>query len=159
MEMRLLLAIATKLNVIPKQGNVSQAFVQSVLPDNKKYVCRPPAGCPLTPKNCYWQLLKTLYGLKRSPLCWYDAATKILKEIGFCQSPHAPCIFVGTLAKNQAPVYLGLYVDGFLFFRQSPQMEKKFMSQFGAKIKCTFLDKIDYFLGLKFKNKKMPKEM
>ena len=154
MEMRLLLAIAVKLNVIPKSGDVSQAFVQSFLPYNEVYVCRPPAGCPLTPKNMYWQLLKTLYGLKRSPRHWYDTATKILKDMGFKQSPHAPCLFVGTLAPHQPPVYLGLYVDDFLFFSQSPQMEKKFMEQFSSKIKCTFSEEPDYFLGLKFDNKK-----
>ena len=32
------------------------------------------------------------------------------------------------------------------------------MSHFGAKIKCTFSDKIDYFLRLKFENKKDVKE-
>ena len=28
------------------------------------------------------------------------------------------------------------------------------MSQFGAKIKCTFSDEVNYFLGLKFENNK-----
>ena len=154
MEMRLLLAIAVKLNVIPKQGDVSQAFIQSVLPPDETYVCRPPAGCPLTPKNSYWLLLKTLYGLKRSPRHWYETATKTLKEMGFRQCTHAPCLFIGTLAPNQPPVYLGMYVDDFLFFSQSPKMEQKFMDEFSAKLPCTFSTEVNYFLGLKFENKK-----
>ena len=83
MELQLLISIAVKLKVIPKSGDVSQAFVKSKLPENETYICRPPVGCPLTPKNTYWKLLKTLYGLKRSPRHWYDMATRILKELGF----------------------------------------------------------------------------
>jgi len=67
MELRLLISIAAKLNVIPKTGDVSQAFIQSYLPNNETYICYPPVGCPLTPPGSYWQLLKTLYGLRRSP--------------------------------------------------------------------------------------------
>ena len=150
MELRLLVSIAAKLKVIPKTGDVSQAFVQSTLPPDETYICRPPAGCPITPKNSYWKLLKTLYGLKRSPRHWYETAKQILKEMGFQQSKHSPCIFVGQLIKNQPPLYLGLYVDDFIFFSQSNAVEKKFMETFSNKITCTFNDKIDYFLGIKF---------
>mmetsp|Transcript_9510 Transcript_9510/g.13480 ORF Transcript_9510/g.13480 Transcript_9510/m.13480 type:complete len:120 (-) Transcript_9510:508-867(-) len=79
-------------------------------------ICRPPVGCPLRPKNSYWKLLKTLYGLKRSPRHWYEMAKTILKNLGFRQSKHSPCIFVGQLIPHQPPLYLGLYVDDFIFF-------------------------------------------
>mmetsp|Transcript_16753 Transcript_16753/g.23719 ORF Transcript_16753/g.23719 Transcript_16753/m.23719 type:complete len:97 (+) Transcript_16753:734-1024(+) len=78
MELRLLIAIAVNLKVIPKSGNISQAFVQSKLPDDKTYICRPPVGCSIIPKNIYWKLLKTLYGLKRSPRHWYEMVKTIL---------------------------------------------------------------------------------
>ena len=122
MELRLLISIAVKLKTLPKSGDVSQAFVQSNLPPNETYICRPPVGCPITPKNSYWQLLKTLYGLKRSPKHWYELAKKILLEIGFQQCKHSPCIFIGQLIPRQAPVYLGLYVDDFIFF---PKVHKQ----------------------------------
>jgi len=102
---------------------------------------------PAHSKKLLLAVTKNFYGLKRSPRHWYDTATSILKEMGFTQSPHSPCIFVGTLAKHQPPVYLDLYVDDFLFFSQSRQMEKKFMEIFGAKVKCTYSNELDYFLG------------
>ena len=154
MELRLLISIAAKLNVIPKTGDVSQAFIQSYLPNNETYICRPPVGCPLTPPGSYWQLLKTLYGLRRSPRHWYELAAKTLKQIGFVQSTHAPCIFVGTIIPHQPPIYLGLYVDDFMFFSQSRKVEEKFQHEFSSKLKCTFSEKIDYFLGIKFNCKK-----
>ena len=78
-ELPLLIAIATQMKVIPKSGDVSQAFVQSVLPESKKYVVRPPKGCPLTPPNTYLLLKKTLYGLKCSPRHWYETCKHTLQ--------------------------------------------------------------------------------
>ena len=57
-ELRLILALSARNKCIPKTGNVSQAFCQSYLPDDEVYVCHPPSGCPITPENSYWRLLK-----------------------------------------------------------------------------------------------------
>ena len=72
LELKLLVALAVQLCCIPKSGDVSQAFVQSVLPEDKKYVIKPPEGCPITPSQTYLLLKKTLYSLKRSPHHWYE---------------------------------------------------------------------------------------
>ena len=100
LELRLLIAISVQLKVIPKSGDVSQAFVQSVLPDDEKYVLRPPNKCPLTPPKTYLLLKKTLYGLKRSPRHWYETCTKALVALGLQPCPNAPCIFTGTLIEG-----------------------------------------------------------
>lgn len=49
LENRLLTCIAAQMKVIPKSGDFIQAFCQSHLPDNEKYICKPPPGCPITP--------------------------------------------------------------------------------------------------------------
>ena len=153
-ELRLLLSIAVKNKCIPKTGDVSQAFCQSFLPKDEIYICKPPAGCPLTGENKYWRLKKTLYGLKRSPRHWYAMAKRLLTEIGFKQSKHAPCIFVGNLIENHPPIYLGLYVDDFLYFSESKEVEKKFEMEFAKKVPVTFDEEINYFLGIKFNNER-----
>ncbi len=43
-ELRLLISLATNVNRKMKSCDVSQAFCQSYLPENEKYVCRPPHG-------------------------------------------------------------------------------------------------------------------
>ena len=111
LELRLLIAIAAQKGCIPKSGDICQAFCQSYLPPGENYICRPLAGCPLTPSNSYLKLKKTLYGLKRSPRHFYELAKKILLSIGFHMHPASPCIFVGTMAPNTPPIYLGLYVE------------------------------------------------
>ena len=66
-DLRLLTAIATRNGRKVKSYDISQAFCQSYLPAQEKYVCRPPPGCPITPTNAFWLLKKTLYGPKQSP--------------------------------------------------------------------------------------------
>lgn len=95
-ELRLLVDIAAGQKCIPKTGDVSQAFCQSVLPENEKYVLHPPPGCPRTPKNSYWRLLRTLYGLKRSPRHWYEKDKSVLESLGLKKLKNLSCIFYGT---------------------------------------------------------------
>ena len=151
-ELRLLIAIAVQNHVIPKSGDVSQAFVQSVLPESEKYVIKPPKGCPLTPSKTYLLLKKTLYGLKRSPRHWYNTCRQTLIDIGLKPCPNAPCIFTGTLIEGQPPLYLGLFVDDFIYFSANSEVERKFEQLFGAKFNVDFSPEVTHFLGIKFTN-------
>ena len=151
-EVRLLCSISAQMKRIPKSGDVSQAFCQGVLPEGEEYVIRPPPGCPITPKNSYWKLVKTLYGLKRSPRHWYEKAKSILQELGLQQVQGSPCIFHGRLQKNLPPIYVGLYVDDFIYFSDSDSTEELFKEKFGQQIKTTFEGDISHFLGIAFNN-------
>jgi len=82
LELRLMVSIAIKFKCILNSGDFKQAFVQVLLPENEKYVLKPPIRCPLTEKNSYWLLHRTLYGLKRSTRHWYEKAIKILSAMG-----------------------------------------------------------------------------
>ena len=148
LEHRTLLSLATRLKCIPKTGDVSQAFCQGVLPEDEEYYIKPPPGCPLTKKGGYLKLLKMLYGLKRSPRHWYEKARKVLLKIGFKQCPNAPCLFVGTLIPGHPPIYLGLYMDDFVYFSQSRESEQLFEQRFQEEVNVDFNGQIGYFLGI-----------
>ena len=90
--------------------------------------------------------------MRRSPKHWYELAKKILLQIGFKQSKTSPCLFVGNLIEGEPPIYLGLYVDDFIYFSASPKVEKKFEEEFSKHVPVTFDTEIDYFLGIKFDN-------
>jgi len=150
LELRLMISLATKLRIIPKTGDVSQAFCQSVLPENEKYIIKPPKGCLITPSDVYLLLKKTLYGLKRSPCHWYDTCTKVLKSIGLRPCPNAPCLFTGTLIEGEPPICLGLFVDDFIYFSKSTKVEKYFEEEFEKHFKVDFQGEITHFLGVKF---------
>ena len=152
LELKLLVALAVQLRCIPKTGDVSQAFVQSVLPEDEKYVIRPPKGCPITPSKTYLLLKKTLYGLKRSPRHWYETCRKTLISLGLQPCPNAPCIFTGTLIDGEPPLYLGLFVDDFIYFSANSEVERKFEQLFGAEYTVDFSPEVKHFLGIKFTN-------
>lgn len=154
MELRLLTALAVRSKTFLKSGDTKQAFCQSYLPPGEDSICIPPPGFPRSPKHTYWKLKKTLYGLKRSPRHFYDLVTSILKDIGLEQHPYSPCIFHGTLIEGMPPLYLGLYVDDFCYFSASPEVEKKFEQLFSSKIDMTLDGPLQYFLGIKFTNKR-----
>ena len=126
LELRLLKAKATRHNRTLKSGEVKQTFVQANLPDNEMYVIRPPAGCPRSPKNSYWLLQRSLYGLRRAPRHWYNKFHSMLESCNLVPCTHAPCVFTGTIIEGRPPLYLGMYVDNFVYFSEDPEVEKAF---------------------------------
>ena len=149
-DLRLLCAIAAKRKCIPKVGDVSQAFVQSTLPPDEPYVLRPPPGCPRTPQGTYWKLKRTLYGLKRSPRHWYEKAKTTLQQIGLKPVQNSSCIFHGTPIKGHPPIYVGIYVDDFIYFSESRKVEEHFEAQFEKHFKVTWEGDASHFLGIHF---------
>jgi Reverse transcriptase (RNA-dependent DNA polymerase). len=148
LELRLLLAIATQHKVLPKQCDAVQAFCQTTLPPTETYVCTPPKGCPITPPKTYLLLKKTLYGLKRSPRHWYETAKNALQQLNLQPCPNAPCIFTGTLIPHKAPLYVGMYVDDFIYFSTDPTVEQAFEHMLPTKtnLQVDFNGPIHHFL-------------
>ena len=70
----------------------------------------------------------------------------------FTQSKTSPCIFKWNLIENYPIIYLGLYVDNFIYFSQSKEVETKFEQEFQSHVPVTFKSKINYFLGVRFHN-------
>ena len=62
------------------------------------------------------------------------------------------CIFSGIVIKGHPPIYVGLYVDDFIYFSSSDKVEKSFESQFRASVNTTFDGEVNYFLGIAFHN-------
>ena len=95
-------------------------------------------------------LTRSLYGLKRSARHWFDKATEILGSIGLHPLQNAPCIFKGTIIPGLPPLYLGLYVDDFVFFSESDEVELQFQKLLESKTNVDFMGPVTHFLGHKF---------
>ena len=141
----------SKKRCLPKSGDFVQAFCQSLLPPTEQYVCRPPSGRPVTSNNTYLLLKHTLYGLKRSPKHWFNKSTAAFQSLGLVPCPNAPCLFTGTIIPDHPPLYVGLYVDDFLYFSTNPAVEVAF--EHGLKhdlnMGVDFDPDPQHFLGLK----------
>lgn len=151
-ELFLLLFIATHNCTLPKQGDVSQAFVQSAFSLDEQYIVRLPAGCQLFKPNSYLWLIYTLYGLKKSPGHWNNKATALLQSLGLSKLYNSQCIHYGTLIPGQPPIYVALYVDDFPYFSKSTIVEQVFKTNFHAQISTTFQGPVTHFLGLFFQH-------
>ena len=151
LELRIFLSMAIKYRRIAKNCDIKQAFCQSVLPPDEKYVLRPPPHCPFTPPKTYLLLKKTLYGLKRSPRHWYMRLKSILNDINLQQCPNAPCLFHGEIIPGKPPIYVGIYVDDLIYFSPSDDVEKEFEKQLAQKVsQVDYMGPVSHFLGIKF---------
>ena len=149
-ESRLLNSIAVHMRRTTKTGDVKQAFVQSRLPPNERYVLRPPPGCTHSKSNTFWLLVRSIYGLKRSPRHWYNKFKTILKSMNLEPCPNAPCIFTGKLTKDSPPIYIGFYVDDFIYFSEDNETEHLFETLLKSKLTVEFMGQTFHFLGMKY---------
>ena len=93
--LRLLVSLAVEQRRTLRQGDCKNAFCNGDLPPDETTIIKPPSGDPDAAPNEYWLLLKTLYGLRRSPRHWYEKIKGILLALGLRQNPSDPCMFTG----------------------------------------------------------------
>ena len=87
------------------QFNFEAAFLNGQMSTGLVCVRQPPRFGDGTKRVC--KLLKTLYGLRDSPLIWFREATVLMKKAGFEPLTSQACVFVGR--KNN--IWVMLYVD------------------------------------------------
>ena len=146
--LRFILYLAVLVNRPVKQGDCKNAFVQSKLGDI--VVVRPPPGCPYSKPGSFWLLNKSLYGLRRVPRYWFDLINAALKDLCLFPCPHEPCFYYGHPLPGHPPLYLVVYVDDFIYFSESPEVESHFEKLLPGKVVVDFMDVVDYFLGIRF---------
>ena len=89
--------------------------------------------------------------------------SKILTKIGLTASPHNPCLYMGNPKSSETsqtyveavsftakPLYVGLYVNDFVYFSEDPEMEKRFKQELAKKRKVDFMGPVGWFLGTHF---------
>jgi hypothetical protein len=129
--LRFLVSLAVEKCRPLRQGDCTNAFCHGVFPpEETTIVCPAPSGDPESDPQEYWLLLKTLYGLRRSPRHWYDKINAIPISIGLTPSLEDPCLYSGFVRDpldpskhaSEHPLTLGLYVDdtSYIFWRILP---------------------------------------
>ena len=148
---RLLLSMAVEDGRSLKQGDCKNAFVQSKLKDDEIYIVKPPLNCPRSKRGTYWKLNKSLYGLARSPYHWYNKITGHLKkDLGFMAMDQDKCVYKCQPFPDKPPIYLGLYVDDFIYYLKSDDVEQWFKNKLKSMISVDFMGKVQWFLGQRY---------
>jgi hypothetical protein len=109
---RSVLAFAVKNGLKTRQIDFMNAFVQSHLPEDERIFVRLPKGFAHLGTNTSLQLNKSLYGMLRSPLHWFNSLKKSLLDLGFESSAEDQCMFIN---KKTGTIIL-VYVDDCLCF-------------------------------------------
>ena len=111
--LRLLLAIATSLDLEIKQFDVDNAFLNALLNEDI-YMQQPEGYVNLKFSNAVLKLLKSLYGLKQAPYEWNDDVNETLLSLGFKRCASDSCVYYYENTFSGKPILIGLFVDDIL---------------------------------------------
>ena len=156
--LRFLVSMAVDAHRVLKQGDCKNAFCQGELPADEVTIVRPPKGDPSAKPGEFWLLRKCLYGLRRSPRHWYEKIDGFLRKMGLVRNPYDPCVYSGFVSDpddpsdspSSEPLVLGLYVDDFVYFSASDEVEAKFQRILSKMIDVEFMGVVEWFLGTQF---------
>jgi hypothetical protein len=116
----LLLAIAAQQGLHLYGLDIFGAFITADIDqDEPVYVQLPKGLDPDNPESQpIWKLLRTLYGLNRAPKAFFDQLTQFLRDKGYSQSTHDPCLFF-KINDDGKRIYFCIHVDDFCNSGQS----------------------------------------
>ena len=92
---RLLLAIANKLDLNIDHLDIKTAFLNGILPPEEQFYCSPPPGLSIAPGYC-WKMLRGLYGAHQSGAIWAQTWRNWLHQHApdFKEAGSERCVFV-----------------------------------------------------------------
>ena len=150
--LRILLALAAKLNWAIKQLDVTNAFLHGLL-DEEVYMALPPGYFPSADiqtrfpnQQLVCRLLKSLYGLKQAPRQWFIALSNALLKFGFVQLISDSSLF--RFQHGSSIAYLLIYVDDMLLIGNDNSLISKVVYFLSTQFKIKDLGPLKYFLGL-----------
>ena len=148
---RLLLSMAIEDGRYLKQGDCKNAFCNGILPDDEICIVKPPMNCPNSAPGTYWKLNKTLYGLARSAKHWYKKLSgHMIDDMGFKAMDQDKCVLKCSPIEGEPPIYVGIYVDDFIYYSKSDKVEEWFEQQLKSHVKVDFMGDVSWFLGQRY---------
>ena len=138
---RAIMAIVAAFDLEIKQYDAVNAFANARLPKPLYFLC--PEGYKKAGKVL--KATRAIYGLRVSPLLWYNKLTLSLKKLGMKPVPETSCLFMNDW------LILLFFVDD-VIIAYSPRDQDK-MTQFEAKLLALYefrvLDDATHFLGIR----------
>ena len=140
---RTFLAVAAAKNWALHQMDVHNAFLHGDLAE-EVYMKPPPGFSSTRGKVC--RLLKSLYGLRQAPRCWFAKLVASLKKYGFRQSYSDYSLFTFRQASVQLNVLV--YVDDLIISSNDSCALLGFKKYLGTCFHMKDLGLVKYFLGI-----------
>ncbi|CAI5484599.1 unnamed protein product [Closterium sp. Yama58-4] len=142
--LRIFLSIVAVLDLNLMQLDMKNAFLQSKL-DRVLYMYQPDYYNDGTGRVC--KLLKSLYGLKQSPLLWYKALNDVLIGAGWRKSQVDEALYFKVGAEKVA-CWVLVYVDDLLAASSSTAMLRELKELLEAAFELREISPVQKYLGL-----------
>ena len=144
---RMVLAIAAEFGFECWQLDYNTAFLNAKV-EEEVYVKIAPGyeefnndGVPMVMK-----LLKSLYGLRQSPRCWYGTVDEHVVEIGFKSLKSDPCVYI--YSEGGAIYVLTLYVDDVLLLGKDRKVLERIKRKLMGRFSSTDMGDVSLVLGM-----------
>ena len=72
----------------------------------------------------------------------------MLESLGLKKIHNLQCIYFGVTIPGYPPLYVGLYVDDFIYFSESSKVKHGFETKFNQQVTTNFDGPVTHFLGL-----------
>ena len=146
---RVLLAVAASRQFKVHQMDVTTAFLHGDI-DAEIYMKQPPGFEDAKKADYVWKLHKSIYGLKQSPLCWYNKMLTALEHFGFQKASAEHGVFY--LSNQKGDCMLGLYVDDLIIAGSTMDAIDNVKKYLATQFRMKYLGLINgRFLGLDVK--------
>lgn len=142
--LRLMFALAVKLNLEMCHLDVNTAFLNGVL--SEVIYMQKPVGLECNNDNAVLKLKRAIYGLKQSSRIWYQRVEDLLTSIGYKKSQSEPCLFTKNDGNSRTIVLL--YVDDFFLFSNCIQETNRLKCKLSENFKIKDLGCIKRCLGM-----------
>jgi hypothetical protein len=126
-----------------QQYDFEAAFLNGELKERDVYIRQPPGFTDGTRRVC--KLLKTLYGLRDSPLVWFREVTQLMRSLGFEPLSSDACVFVN----KDKSVWIMVYVDDMAIAAATREQIEAIARQLGEAFSLDALGDIKKFVGLR----------
>lgn len=141
--LRILIAVANKLNLSIHQMDVKSAFLYGDIKDTV-YMKIPEGVVEEKDKVC--KLNKAIYGLKKSPKCWYEKFNQFIENEGFKRSLNDYCLYIKEI--KIVKLYVLLYVDDLLIFSSDSSVVNGLKGALMRMFKMKDMGLVKNYLGI-----------
>ncbi|GMG36772.1 unnamed protein product [Ambrosiozyma monospora] len=142
--LRVLFALAAQFHLQIEQLDVRTAFLNGTLPT--PVYMSPPPGVNLGSPDAVCRLIRSIYGLPNSPLCFYLKIHSVLVEFGLTRSTYEYGLYFKV--SSTGILLVSLYVDDLALVSNDPALVAAVKAKLTSVFEMKDLGKVSNFLGM-----------
>jgi hypothetical protein len=145
---RSILALAAIDDMEVESIDISNAYLNGVLPADQTVYMRQPEGFQEKGENWVCQLKKGLYGLKQSGRLWYEKLGEVLEGLEFVRLVSDPSIYLWESKQKETKVIVPVFVDDLTLVSKSGARIKELKVALAKAFKIRDLGPTAFLLGV-----------